>query len=42
VTDGNDLTALVRTSAAGENVTIEIIRDGERKNIAVTLGAFTG
>jgi hypothetical protein len=28
--------------AAGENVTIEIIRDGERKNIAVTLGAFTG
>lgn len=42
VTDANDLTALVRTSAAGENVTIEIIRDGERQNIAVTLGAFTG
>ena len=42
VTDASDLTALVRTSAAGEVVNVEIIRDGQAQTVSVTLGTFTG
>lgn len=42
VTDASDLTALVRTSAAGESVTIQVLRDGKVQDIAVTLGTYEG
>ncbi|MFZ4079479.1 MAG: PDZ domain-containing protein, partial [Microbacteriaceae bacterium] len=42
VTDASDLTALVRTSAAGESVTIQVLRDGKVQDIAVTLGTYAG
>lgn len=42
VTDANDLTAQVRTSAAGATVDVEIIRDGNALTIPVTLGTYAG
>jgi putative serine protease PepD len=42
VTDASDLTALVRTSAAGETVDVEILRAGEVQVISVTLGTYVG
>ena len=42
VTDASDLTALVRTSAAGETVNVEFIRDGKTQTVSVTLGTFGG
>jgi len=42
VTDASDLTALVRTSAAEETVTVQILRDGKIQDVTVTLGTFAG
>jgi putative serine protease PepD len=42
VTDASDLTALVRTSAAEETVTVQILRDGKTQDVTVTLGTYSG
>jgi len=42
VTDASDLTALVRTSAAEETVTVQILRDGKTQDVTVTLGTYAG
>lgn len=40
ITSRNDLTAQVRTHAAGAEATVTVVRDGESRTVEVTLGAL--
>jgi putative serine protease PepD len=40
ITDANDITAQVRTMAAGSQAEVEIVRDGKTQTIKVTLGSL--